>query len=84
MPQQDGMQFRVYEQLAGHEEIMSLCVQFSRGPQGTDFRVLLFDYYQTYQHGSPDWWWLSQWPPQAATGHLPSISSQYQLPCQML
>lgn len=53
---------------------MSLCVQFSRGPQGTDFKVLFFDYYQTYQHGSQDWWWLSQCSPQAATGHLPSIS----------
>lgn len=63
---------------------MSLCVQFSRGPQGTDLKVLFFDCYQTYQHGSQDWWWLSQCSPQAATGHLPSISSQYQLPCQML
>lgn len=39
---------------------MSLCVQFSTGPQGTDFQVLFFDYCQTYQHGSQGWWCLSQ------------------------
>lgn len=53
-----------------------LHVQFSRGHQGTEFKVLFFDYCQSCQRWQPGLAMSDQSFPRAVIGQLPSISSQ--------